>query len=324
MNDLTFLIKNGLIEKADIKLFENYVGKKYKITRIKDGLVHYVYKIVGRQQTLYLKIRSKRFSGIPSIKTEPGLIRYEAKALKLFSFYFPTIFPKVIAFNKKRNYLLLTDISRGNSCFEKKLNKNWVKETDFYFLGKTIKKIHLATKNLNISIRGKIKDERFREKQMFYLLGFLNHPQLNKIILSYRQVPKNLILGDLSPKNLYVEKDYLGICDLEHACRGHYLFELAHLIGHGIVHTLKNSKRKKLINSLISGYGGLNFPLLQQEILTYTAVGIVLYRLASPVVPYNLPFTQTEKENFTSLFLRILDTRRLSLERILKILEREI
>lgn len=322
MRSFDLLMMKKFLEKEDVERIVTYVGKKNRIFRVREGLVHFVYKIEGETGTVFLKIRGKNFSGIPRIETDPGLIRNEAKAIRLYSSYFPDIFPQILLYNKQKNYLLLTDISRGKVCFEKRLNARQANEEDFSFLGRKMGLVHRLTKQIVKSIR-KDGDNEFREKQMLYLLGFLNHPKLNEVIERYRRTSSHLILGDPSPKNIYLEGGYLGICDLEHAHQGYYTFELAHLIAHTIVHNLTNPKVEKFSTELIKGYlkeGGLE---IHKDLLPYTVVGLVLYRLVSPVVPYNLPIDISGKKTFASFFKTMLRTKELKLEGIFEILERK-
>lgn len=323
MRAFNSLVKKGFLAKEDVKEILKHVGEKSRISKAGGGLVHHVYKIKGATRTAYLKIRGTRFSRIPQIETDPGWIKYEAKALRLYRLYFPDIFPKILLYNQWRNYLLLSDISHGTICLEQKLNSGTAKGIDFYFLGSKIRLIHQTTSRISKPIR-EDGDEEFRKRQMFYLLGFLNQPKLNKIIEVYKQIPTHLILGDPSPKNIYLKGNQLGICDLEHSHQGHYTFELAHLLAHLTVHNLTNPRAEKLSASLIEGYSNSQALNIQKELLSYTVVGLVLYRLASPVVPYRLPLDDSKRKMFVSIFKEMLKIKRLDLTRIFEILERRI
>lgn len=324
MESFDFLIKRGFISKDDVRAILKHVGKVKKIFGVKRGLVHYVYKIEGQRKTAYLKIRSFKFSKIPKIKTDPKLIKYELKALNIYNFYFPEIFPEILIYNPQKNYLLLSDISHNTISLDKKLNKKELKEEDFRLLGKQFQDIHRRTFRILSPIR-EPNDEEFREKQMLYVFGFLNHYRLNKIIKLYRKIPRHLILGDPSPKNIYFNRNKIGICDLEHVHQGHYSFEVAHILAHLIVHNLENPKVEKLVNSFIKGYYGFSsLKNFEEELISYSTVGIILYRLASPIIPYFLPLDNLKRKKFTSIFIKALDKERLNLRDILYIVERRI
>lgn len=304
------------LTESDLSKIKTRIGEIIKVERSTEGLVHWVYKIQGSRKMVYLKLRRNFFNKVPQIKTKPSLIKNEVVTLKLFHSYFPHIFPEILIFNQKKNYLLLSDITRGSSNFEYKLNANKTKIKDFYILGKTIGDIHFATRHILVPIRPG-GDLDFKNKQLFYLLGFMNHPVLNLIIEEYKRLPTNLILGDPSPKNIYIEDEQVGICDLENSHQGPLLFEQAHLISHIIVHNLTNPKVRLFVFETLNGYGKSGLKInVKNLLLIRTVIGLLLYRLASPIIPYNVSINKTLKNKYIKLFKKLLEEEKVGLNKM--------
>lgn len=309
------------LNESDLLKVRDQVGEIISSEAPSKGLVHWVYKIQGSQKTAYLKLRRNFFYKVPQIKTEPSLIKSEAVALRVFHSYFTHIFPEILIFNQKKNYLLLSDVTKGTSNFEHKLNTNKVKKGDFYVLGKTIGSIHLATRHVLVPIRSG-GDLDFRNKQLFYLLGFLDHPALNFAIEEHKRLPTNLILGDPSPKNIYIQDNQIGICDLENSHQGSRVFEQAHLVAHIIIHNLTNPNVRIFVSESLRGYrkSGLQINI-RNSLLIRTVIGLLLYRLASPVIPYNIPTNEALKNKYTKLFKSLLDDENINLQKLFLSLE---
>jgi len=305
------------LSESDLSKIRDQVGEIISIETSPEGLVHWVYKIQGSRKTAYLKLRKNFFNKVPQIKTESSLIKSEVLALRLFHSYFPHIFPRILIFNQNKNYLLLSDITKGTSNFEYKLNTNKVKKEDFYVFGNTVGNIHSVTSHITNSIR-RGGDLDFKNKQLVYLLGFLNHQVLNSVIEEHKRLPTNLILGDPSPKNIYIEGDQIGICDLENSHQGSRLFEQAHLIAHIIIHNLANPKVRVFVSEFLRGYRKSGSQINIGDVLFIrTVVGLLLYRLANPIIPYNIPIHKTSKNKCIKLFKDLLDDENISLRKLL-------
>jgi Ser/Thr protein kinase RdoA (MazF antagonist) len=112
-------------------------------------------------------------------------------------------------------------------------------------------------------------------------------------------MPRQLILGDLSPKNIGVDNSgKVHICDLENVHIGNAVFDLGFLVGHFLIHTLRDADRaSSLLESLLGGYSSVRFTMdTGGEILKRIVLGTILYRLDNQIIPYGSGMSNVERE----------------------------
>lgn len=319
MNLNKLKIQHG-ISRETLACIQEHIGSSIKVTRVSGGLVHYIYKVTGQRGAGYLKIRGTHFSGVPEIETEPHLIGDEARALKLYNSYFPAIFPRILDFDEKAFCLVLSDVMPHQETFEDNLNNNVVRDKDIRFLGLTIGKIHSVTSYINRPIRIE-GDDSFRERQLYYLLESAGHPRLTKIVKEYKKRQTNLILGDPSPKNIGIKNGQIGICDLENSRQCSYAFELGHIIAHLLIHNLGDQKKAERFTELfLSGYKTSKSDVnISDPLLTPTMLGILLYRLNNPVIPYNLNISKKERLSYEMKARYLLHDESLTMQKVIRL-----
>ena len=300
------------------KKIEALVGKISRIDAVSGGLVNYVYRIKGDKGTVYLKIRGERFSALPELRTDPKEIQYERKAIDIFSSEFPEVFPKLFAFYPEKSLMVLSDVMKdGNNLEGVLINGNFTSE-QAYGLGQVIGKIHASFRSRDVPIRDD-GEMVYYEKNMWYKLGYRGN-YMDNIIAELRTYPKQLVLGDLSPKNIYVTSTgKITICDLETSHMGNTIFDVGFLAAHIILHNITNeNKALEFASKFLCGYSYENNDSINNEMLNKVILAIILYRVDNPVIPYNHNLGYYECFALTHIAEHLITEKGLSLNEIIK------
>jgi hypothetical protein len=258
------------------------------------GVVHFVWELNTVGEKFYLKIRGDRFARIPGIKTSPTNIAYEYKALRLLSTALPDHFPHVVHFSAPKALLITKDAIPNGEYLEKLLHTRTVTSELLVQLGKTLSKVHDATRLMSESIREN-SDENFYNEKLDHKLRFRDHPVLNKFVQEMvSHEPRQIIIGDPSPKNIGVNDNGARVVffDLEDVHRGNVVFDVGFFIGHLFLHAYAdNQLATGYVERFLQGYGnkGLNSCLVK-----VIALGVILYRLDS-IVPYAIDLNDEKK-----------------------------
>lgn len=269
------------------------IGPIYDIKKTQDGMVHDVYKIFS-DKTYYLKIRGNCFSLIPSLVIDPKDIKYEKKALEIFSKLLPDIFPLVIGFNEKVFAIIMTDINPEGFNLKEIFERGMADTSIMRNIGETLGRTHFALKNISESIRSDGDEQQYKINFDYRLLRF-EYPVLDRLVEELKKMPRQLILSDLSPKNIGVSKDKkISFFDLDYAHRGNTIFDLGFLLGHIILHSKNNGDI--LAKSVLLGYKKFMKEPINHKMLKKIIGATMLYRLKNEVIPYSLPVTPTEKK----------------------------
>lgn len=255
------------------------------LTPVVGGVAHDVYQVISSGENFYLKIRDTRFSQIPEISCDPAEIVFEYQALTLFKCLAPENFPYVLSFNPEQFYLVLSDaISDGKKLEDLFLEEMVIPEMLFVF-GKTLKKIHKLSQQHQEGLRPD-GDKAHYEAKLQHRLGYRHSQVLDGVIEALRcQKDKQLILGDVAPKNIGVNDSgrQFIFFDLEDAHLGDVIFDYAYFLGHLLIHTFTSpSISVKAIENYEKGYDGDNF---DQALVKKIVLGIMLYRLGG-IIPY--------------------------------------
>jgi 5-methylthioribose kinase len=269
------------------------IGPIYDIKKSQDGMVHDVYKIFS-YKTYYLKIRGNCFSLIPSLNIDPEDIKYEKKALEIFSKLLPDIFPLVIGFNERVSAIIMTDINPEGLNLKEIFESGTADTAIMRNIGEALGRTHFALKNISESIRPDGDEQQYKINFDYRLLRF-EYPVLSQLVEELKKMPRQLILSDLSPKNIGVSKDEkISSFDLDYAHRGNTIFDLGFLLGHIILHSKNDSDI--LVKSILLGYKKFMKEPINNKMLEKIIGATMLYRLKNEIIPYSLPVTTTEKK----------------------------
>lgn len=269
-------------------LVERTLGKITDVRPALGGLVHQVYKVRAENGQAVLKIRENHFSRLPSISIDPDVIKHEYNALLLLSSLEPDVFPQVLGYDSEAHAILMSDVIPNGKTLEEELNRGTVGYLDVRSLGQVVARVHKKLKSFEGDWREEGDVETYRS-DIQYSLGYHEIKALDEVMWQLGDRPKQLILGDLSPKNIAKSNDgKIKICDLDSFYKGNLEYTLGFLIGHLIVHNLTDqSKAVELVTGLMEGYRK-ELPELNLEdtLLQKIALGIILYRLKNSVIPY--------------------------------------
>lgn len=276
------------------------------ITMIGGGVAHHVYRIETEKKRFYLKIRGDCFPNIPQIRVHPTEIIYEYKALNLLGSLAPENFPDIIYFNLEQAFIILSDAMPGGVTLEDLLNVKKASSVMLINWGKTLRKIHDVLSSVTESIREN-GDNEFFSRKLEHRFGCRNNSILSNLIYELtHQQPRQLILGDTSPKNVGVSDDgkKLVFFDLEDVHRGCVVFDVGYAVGHLLLHNYNNPREAIAnIETFFQGYGSSWESLLPKVI----AFGTMMYRLDS-IIPYSISLSNKEKTKLFWAIEKILGT----------------
>ncbi len=284
---------------ADVETILDYepfiatLPKIDEITPVVGGVAHRVFQIMSDSSKYYLKIRGDRFASVPEIMCNPEDIIFEYRALSAFHQIAPDNFPQIFAFNKDRHYLILSDAMPNGEKMEDLFLKREVTPKMLFNLGRTLAQIHEASSSCHEAVRPDGDDEYY-QTVLGHRFGYRRNPVLDNLVQSLSTLGyKQLILGDVSPKNIGVNNDgeLFIFFDLETAHQGDRVFDYAYFLGHILIHSLVSQDAILAVESYVQGYDQQNF---DESVVKKIALGTMLYRLRSIIsYPTGLDAEQT-------------------------------
>ncbi len=280
------------------------------VVRVSGGVVHHVYQITSDEKRYYLKIRGATFAQIPEISCNPDDIINEYNALILLGGMSPENFPRAMSFNSGKSYLVLSDAMPDGELLEKLFLEGRVTSDIMFHLGATLKKIHSLSRSYNDDLRAN-GDTAHYEKKLLDRFGYRQNPVLDGMVDDLRREDRQLILGDVAPKNIGVNNEgkLFIFFDLEDAHRGNAIFDYGYLIGHILLHTF--TFPESAIEDIEAFCKGYNSDQFDEGMIKKIALGIILYRLGS-IVPYQTNLTSSQKLIIQQRIERILSNKLIS------------
>lgn len=256
-----------------------------EVSPVPGGVSHSVYLMRCGEARYFLKIRGDRFARIPEILCNPDDIAVEYAALSLFHELASENFPRVLAFDEKRHYMVLSDAMPNGVKLEAMFLQHTVTSPILFTFGQTLKQIHVLASTYRQDLRMS-GDQGHYDIKLQHRFGYRHNHVLDRLVISLReQGNRHLILGDVAPKNIGVNDGGTRFIffDLEEAHRGDAVFDYGYFLGHILVHTITMPLlAEEAINSYIRGYGEPDF---DEGMVKQIALGTVLYRLGS-IIPY--------------------------------------
>lgn len=294
-----------LFEKYS-SILEGFVGRMNSISMASGGLVNYIYRVEGELGALYVKIRKDRFSALQHLQIDPADIRYESTALDTFSAEFPEIFPRKLAFYLEDAMIIMSDVIKDGVRLDNALADGMVSEDIAGKLGAIVGAIHERFRDTDISIR-EDGDSEYYSRNLEYRLGYHKNYYLDSLISRLGLMHRQLIMGDLSPKNICVGDDgRVAMWDLETAHRGNAVFDIGFLSAHIILHS-RGRNGIGLLCSLMDGYYSSTTTRSFDEInFKHVVLGIILFRMHNQIIPYMTEVGAEERRkisNHASLLL---------------------
>lgn len=275
----------------------DHVDAPYTRVPVSGGLVHHVYRVTAAHAVYYLKVRGTKFAKMPTVESRPEDIEFEYRALKRFHKIAPQSFPEVIAYDRTGSMALLSSIMTPDINLEFLLNNGVVNDDAIERIGRLVAKVHNELHDDTSVIRGDNEDEYY-ENNLYYRLSSLGRKPLKDTVIRLQKHKKQIIFGDLSPKNMAIDDEGVYICDLDAAHYGNVLFDIGFFAGHLLLHTF-NQRDSHIAEAFINTYlnnADLHIGDEDEDLLARVMVGTCIYRLDNTIVPYNLPNLSPEEK----------------------------
>ena len=300
---------------------KEYVNAPYEITPVSGGLVHHVYRVTTKHAVYYLKVRGTKFAKMPTIESRPEDIEFEYRALKQFHAVAPESFPEVIAYDRAGSRILLSSIMTPDINLEFLLNNGVVNNTDIERIARLVAQVHDGLHSNTEVIRGENEDEYYNNN-LYYRLSSLGRKPLKDVVTHLKKHRKQIIFGDLSPKNMAIDNEGVYICDLDTAHYGNVLFDIGFFMGHLLLHTF-NQRDSHIAEAFVGTYlnhADLHIDDEDEDLLVRITIGTCIYRLDNTIVPYNLPnLSLEERKEILQRLDKLLYDRNLTVKRLSKI-----
>lgn len=285
------------VKSSTIDIFlKDYINAPYELVSVSGGLVHHVYKVTAAHAVYFLKVRGTKFAKMPTVESRPEDIEFEYRALQRFYKIAPQSFPEVIAYDRANSMILLSSIMTPDINLEFLLNNGVVNDAVIERIGKLVAKVHSELQNDKSVIRGENEAEYY-ENNLYYRLSSMGRKPLKDAVDRLRSHKKQIIFGDLSPKNMAIDTNGVYICDLDAAHYGNVLFDAGFFAGHLLLHTF-NQPDSHITDAFVNTYlnnSDLHIQGEDEDLLARIMIGTCIYRLDNKVVPYNLPNLSTEE-----------------------------
>ncbi len=283
------------------------IGTFNEIETVSGGLIHHVYRLTSPDEVLYLKIRGSTFSRLPNIGLNPDDIQYEKKIMDLLEQKLPDMFPHVVSHYETDHALLMTDVMPSGVTLEGLFNAGNVSEEMMLECGKAVTRFQKAVASSS-PVRPD-NDNLSYSNNLLYRLGYLGIPEVDKAIEQLKQMPRQLIFADFSPKNIGINaNNKVTFCDLELVHSGNTIFDVGFLASHILLHSKGAGEGIRRLESFLIGYLSEPNTDLDEELLKVLILGIGLFRLDNPVIPYSLPINENEKKKRITKIRKILSS----------------
>jgi Ser/Thr protein kinase RdoA (MazF antagonist) len=215
--------------------------------------------------------------------------------------------------------MVLSDVFPDGRTYHRHLIERSATTSEMMRLGRTLRRVHQATRDARRSQTS--DDPRFPAYQADFALRSPRHAALDAACAEMAGRPdRQLVLGDLAPKNISITDGQIGLCDLDNAHHGWPLYDLGYFAGHLLIHHLTRPHvLPALVAALLKGYQGTQALTRPDAVLTATvAAGVVLYRLGNGVVPYSLGQPTTLADRYLGRTRTLLDHGPLTLQDLVR------
>lgn len=248
-----------------------------KIDEIKEGKVHYIYKITtDSNHQLILKIRKDHFYSNPNINIDPSHILDEYNAYKLFENFAEWITPKVHHFDDNKNYLLIDHIPEKSleTYIDKVSNEIMTLIADkLWSLHKSIRRTIIRDVN---------RENKVYLDLLYYRFWFLKNERVAKLLQKLYLSRNGIIHWDLTPNNILTNnKNTLKLIDLETVHYWNQEFDIGFFLAHIFLHHREDMNYIENISEVFLNQYNTH---LESDMTTVVKVFIctILYRVHSP------------------------------------------
>nr|BBG91920.1 aminoglycoside phosphotransferase [Streptomyces sp.] len=286
------------------------MGPVTGVDRVSGGNVSHVFRVTGKHGGVILKVRGRRFARIPALRTDPALIADERRALEVYGERVHSVFPRVLDFHAGAHAMIMTDVFPDRRTYQDHLLERPATPEELERLGRTLRRVHEATRDVRVPIRSQ-GDVWFRDHTFDFCLRSTPHPTLTRACEELRALDgQQLILGDLCPKNISLAAGGVALCDLDNVHHGWPLYDVGYLLAHVLIHHVDLPARRLggLADSLLDAYAGEEvIAEADEELMSKVVAGVILYRLAGRLVPYELAVSDGRRGTLRDRVVGLLD-----------------
>lgn len=298
---------NDVLKNCVVKVLnEEIIG----FVEIDGGLVHKIFRLETKSgKKFILKQRLNQYSKLPKLHPDYKRIVYEKKALEIMhNLGLKQYFPRLFGYVSDLNFILMEDVLKEKSfvCDNVNLSNDICVK-----IINSISNIHTKLKDFTDSIHID-RDRRIYNLNIRYRI--LNHSRnlapVNRVVRIMRKLNRNIILGDVCPKNIIVNDKNVFFFDLEYCHRGNFEFEIAYLLAHLIIQGVGDMKVDRIFDYYLELYfKNVSFKF-RYEIVLILSISILLYRLDNQIIPYKTKFKIAQKKNIVTRIRKILTEKR--------------
>lgn len=192
----------------------------------------------GKEDTVYVRQSRDHVKKYADLDRDPNRVSTEAKALAFVNRVTPGAVPQVLNLDEVNHVLVLSDIRKGGQLLADELTAGRVHEETGRQFGATIGKIQNAS--FGTSFGELLGDSSLVESvDPSAYLGPRTTPALQlfpeaakRLLSDSAQSERSFVVGDLSPKNIFVEGEAARFLDLERTSTGDPAYDPAYVITH--------------------------------------------------------------------------------------------
>lgn len=295
MSDLRDQLRNAgfpLSRRALLRL-SAHTGPAVEVEELREGIVHRVSRVRGEDGTVILKRREKRCRRAP-VTQRPEDIVFEKNALEVLGQLRGDVVPHVIGFDDQSSTLLLTDVSAedvsdGTAVFEQAHVPSVTRAAGQ--VATVVADLHskLAALGLDV-VHSARRDGEVFERNLFERISSLSSTGTDRLCSRLRDLPRQTIIGDLSPKNMLIGRTRIALFDFEYVHNGVRAFDVGFFCGHVVLHQMDRTE-PLVLGRLAEGVQATyeaTMPLdaAGRAVVGAVAAATVAYRLANPFVAY--------------------------------------
>jgi tRNA A-37 threonylcarbamoyl transferase component Bud32 len=227
----------------------------------------------GQSETVYVRQSRDYVKEYKDLARDPRRVETEARALGFINGVAPGAVPEVINLDKDNSILILSDIRLGGALLADEFTEGRVHEEVGANFGRTIAEIQNAS--LYLSFGQILGDESIKESddKNAYLGSRVEAPmrlfpeQTTDLLRQSSDSQRSFVVGDLSPKNIFVEGNDARFLDLERTSTGDPAYDPAYIVTHFLIdvdHKL-HSKSLEFIKKFMQSYTKVISEKLSQD-----------------------------------------------------------
>jgi 5-methylthioribose kinase len=216
----------------------------------------------GTPETIYVRQSRDYVKEDKELPRDPKRVLTESRVLNYIDGIVPGVVPRVISLDLDNNILVLSDIKLGGHLLADELVAGRIHESVGHNFGRTIGLIQ--NKTFGLSFSQILGDDSFKEsddKNAYLGLRVdvserIYPSQTAQLLADSKLASRCLVIGDLSPKNIFVEGNDARFLDLERTSMGDPAYDPAYIICHFLidVNLQLHDKSVKFIQNFMQAY----------------------------------------------------------------------